>query len=123
MEMLIEVEWLVGHPVPETILFGAETIRQLAPKIAVQTGTPATPFLQFGTCGERPPLYFFNGDLISGHASVRRMVELFAPDYPIISIDPHGLRGEPVPPSIEEMAADRLRSIRRFISRMAQSDT
>src|SRR6185437_10935308 len=23
-------------------------------------------------------------------------------------IDPHGLRGEPIPPSIEEMAADRL---------------
>jgi len=36
------------------------------------------------------------------------MVELFGPDYPIISIDPHGLRGEPIPPSIEEMAADRL---------------
>ncbi|WP_246738175.1 AMP-binding protein [Bradyrhizobium sp. CCBAU 051011] len=108
MEMLIEVERLVGHPVPDTILFGAETIRQLAPKIAVQTGTPATPFLQFGACGERPPLYFFNGDLISGHESVRRMVELFGPDYPIISIDPHGLRGEPIPPSIKQMAADRL---------------
>ena len=39
---------------------------------------------------------------------VRRMVELLGPDYPIISIDPHGLRGEPIPPSIEEMAADRL---------------
>ena len=108
MEMLIEVERLIGHPVPETILFGAETIRQLAPKIAMQTGTPATPFFQFHAGGDRPPLYFFNGDLVSGHASVRRMVELFGPDYPIISIDPHGLRGEPIPPSIEEMAADRL---------------
>jgi thioesterase domain-containing protein len=53
-------------------------------------------------------LYFFNGDLISGHAAVRRMVELFGPDYPIISINPHGLRGELIPPSIEQMAADRL---------------
>jgi oxalate---CoA ligase len=108
MEMLIEVERLVGHPVPETILFGAETIRQLAPKIAMQTGTPATPFFQFSACGHRRPLYFFNGDTISGHESMRRMVALFGPDYPIISIDPHGLRGEPVPPSIEAMAADRL---------------
>jgi oxalate---CoA ligase len=63
---------------------------------------------QFHARGDRPPLYFFNGDLISGHLSVRRMAELFGPDYPIISIDPHGLRGEPIPPSIEEMAADRL---------------
>ena len=74
----------------------------------MQTGTPATPFFQSSACGDRPPLYFFNGDLVSGHASVRRMVELFGPDYPIISIEPHGLRGEPIPPSIEEMAADRL---------------
>ncbi|UPK08313.1 AMP-binding protein [Bradyrhizobium sp. 170] len=108
MEMLIEVERLVGHPVLETILFGAETIRQLAPRIALQTGTPATPFFQFRACGDRPPLYFFNGDLVSGHSCMRRMVELFGPDYPIISINPHGLRGEPIPPSIEEMAADRL---------------
>jgi thioesterase domain-containing protein len=53
-------------------------------------------------------LYFFNGDLISGHVAVRRMVKLFGPDYPIISINPHGLRGELIPPSIEQMAADRL---------------
>ena len=108
MEMLMEVERLIGYPAPETILFGAETIRQLAPKLAVQTGAPTAPFIQFGACGPQPPLYFFNGDLVSGHASMRRMVELFGPDYPIISIDPHGLRGEPIPTSIEQMAAERL---------------
>ncbi|WP_083519556.1 AMP-binding protein [Bradyrhizobium jicamae] len=108
MEMLIEVERLIGQPVPETILFGAETIRQLAPKIAMQTGAQATPFFEFSAGGHRRPLYFFNGDTLSGHEGMRRMVELFGPDYPIISIGPHGLRGEPVPPSIEAMAADRL---------------
>jgi oxalate---CoA ligase len=108
MEMLIEVERLIGQPVPDTIMFGAETIRQLAPKIALQAGTPTAPFFQFHARGSRPPLYFFNGGLISGHACVRRMVELFGPDYPITSIDPHGLHGEPIPPSIEKMAADRL---------------
>ncbi|WP_082646425.1 AMP-binding protein [Bradyrhizobium valentinum] len=109
MEMLIEVERLVGHPVPETILFGAETIRRLAPRIAMHAGTlVAPPFFQFSACSHRPPLYFFNGDLVSGHSCMRRVVELFGPDYPIISIDPHGLHGEPIPPSIEEMAADRL---------------
>jgi amino acid adenylation domain-containing protein len=63
---------------------------------------------QFHPRRDRPSLYFFNGDLVSGHLSARRIAELFGPDYPIISIDPHGLRGEPIPPSIEEMAADRL---------------
>jgi hypothetical protein len=103
MEMLIEVERLIGHPVPETIIFGAEAIRRLAPKIAMQTGTPATPIFQFGACGDQPPLHFFNGDLVSGHSSVRRMVDFFGPDYPIISIDPR----EPTPPSIKQIAADR----------------
>jgi thioesterase domain-containing protein len=85
----------------------SETIRQLAPKIAMQMGTPTTPVFEFSACNHRPPLFFFNGNLVSGHAGMRRMVELFA-DYPIISINPHGLHGEPIPASIEQMAADRL---------------
>ena len=108
MEMLIEVEGIIGQPVPETILFGAETIRQFAARIVMQMGTPTAPFFQFHARGDRPPLYFFNGSLVGGHLCLRRMVELFGPDYPIISIDPHGRYGEPIPPSIEEMAADRL---------------
>ncbi|MCS3453591.1 MULTISPECIES: AMP-binding protein [Bradyrhizobium] len=108
MEMLIEVERLVGYPVPETIMFGAETIRQFAARVSAPMDTWATAFFQPHACGTRSPLYFFNGDLVSGHASVRRLVELLGPDYPIISINPHGLHGEPIPASIEAMAADRL---------------
>src|SRR5262249_61905715 len=92
----------------ETTLLCAAPSGQSLPRSARQTGTPAPPSLRFHVRGDRPPLYFFNGDLVSGHLCARRMVELFGPDYPIISIDPHGLRGEPIPPSIEEMAADRL---------------
>lgn len=108
VEMLIQVEQLIGRSLPETILLGAGTIRQLAAKIVLETGAPATPFFQFYARADRPPLFFFNGDLVSGHSCLRRFVELFGSDYPIISIDPHGLRGEPVPPTIEAMAADRL---------------
>lgn len=108
MEMLVQLEQLIGQAVPETILFGAETIRQLVQKCDTQIDTQATPFFQFHAGGNRPPLHFFNGDLVSGHSSVRRMVELLGPDHPIVSINPHGLRGEPVPRSIEQMAAERL---------------
>ncbi|MDA9399046.1 acyl-CoA synthetase [Bradyrhizobium sp. CCBAU 45389] len=108
MEMLLEVERRIGRALPDTILFGAETIRQLAPKIAIEPGTQPTPILQFNASGDRPALYFFNGSLVSGHSSMQRMVELLGPDYPINSIDPHGLHGEAIPPSIEKMAADRL---------------
>lgn len=107
-EMLIEVERLIGHLVPETILFGAETIRQLVPRLTMLAATPATPFFQSHPDGDRPPLFFFHGDFVSGGLEARRLVELFGRGYPIITIDPHGLRGEPVPPSIAKMAADRL---------------
>ncbi|TWI64165.1 acyl-CoA synthetase (AMP-forming)/AMP-acid ligase II, partial [Bradyrhizobium huanghuaihaiense] len=108
MEMLLEVERRIGRPVPDTILFGAETIREFGPKIAMQMNAPPTPILEFNGRGDRPPLYFFNGDLVGGHSCMRQMVELFGADYPIISINPHGRHGEPIPPSIEKMAADRL---------------
>lgn len=54
----------------------------------MQTGTPERPFFQFSAGGDRPPLYFFNGEFVRGHSCVRRMGELFGPDYPIISIIP-----------------------------------
>lgn len=107
-EMLLEVERLIGHAVPETIMFEAETIRRLAPRIAAQAAAPPAPVFQFHADGDRPPLFFFHGDFASGGFYVRRMVHLLGPDHPIVTIDPHGLHGEPVPSSIEAMAADRL---------------
>ncbi|MGY4178460.1 thioesterase domain-containing protein/acyl carrier protein [Bradyrhizobium sp. USDA 4518] len=109
MEMLLQLEQLIGKAVPETILFGAETIRQLAQKLDTETdATTPTTIAQFHTGGNRPPLYFFNGDLRYGHRGLRRMVEHLGPYYPIISVNPHGLGGEAIPASIEQMAADRL---------------
>ncbi|MFL5159674.1 MAG: AMP-binding protein, partial [Microvirga sp.] len=107
-EMLIEVERLIGHPVPEAIMVGAETIRQLLPRLAEQINVPATPLHSFHADGSRPPLFFFHGDFASGGLGARRMVQLLGPDQPIITIDPHGLYGEPSPASIEAMAAERL---------------
>jgi thioesterase domain-containing protein len=107
-EMLIEVERLVGHHVPETIMFEAETIRRLAPRIAARCDAPEEPCVQFHADGDRPPLFFFHGDFANGGFWVRRLVSLLGADQPIVTIDPHGLRGDPIPPSIEEMAADRL---------------
>ncbi|WP_245435534.1 AMP-binding protein [Microvirga calopogonii] len=108
MEMLMHVEQIIGHSVPETILFGAETIRQLAAKLATKAAMPATPFFHFNADSNRTPLFFFNGDLVSGSSCMRQMVKLIGHDHPIITIDPHGLRGEPIPSSIEKMATDRL---------------
>ncbi len=107
-EMLLEVERLVGRPVPETMLFEAETIRRLLPRLVAQSAAPAAPCFRFNEDGDRPPLFFFHGDFASGGFYVRRLVRLLGPERPIVTIDPHGLHGETIPPSIEAMAADRL---------------
>ncbi len=103
-EMLIEVERLVGHPVAETIMFEADTVRQLASRITAPSG----PVVQFHEYGDRTPLFFFHGDFIFGGLFMRRLVSLLEPSQPIVMIDPHGMHGDPIPSSIEEMAAARL---------------
>ncbi|WP_414476484.1 AMP-binding protein [Microvirga sp. M2] len=112
IEMLLEVEKTIGHPLPASLLFQGETIRLLAPKIAQQVSFPEGPCAVFNAEGSQPPLFFFlHGDLDMGSLLVRRLVHLLPPDQPIVLIEPHGARGEPAPQSIEAMAADRLKLI------------
>jgi oxalate---CoA ligase len=106
-EMLLEVERLVGHPVPEAMLFEAATIRQIVSQIAAQPEELGESCVHLIAGGDRRPLFFFHGDLTNGASQIRRLGSLLR-DQPIVAIDPHGLRGEPIPLSFEEMAADRL---------------
>ncbi|HEU6440717.1 MAG TPA: AMP-binding protein [Microvirga sp.] len=112
IEMLLEMEKAVGHPLPASLLFQGETIRLLAPKIAQRVSCPEGPCAVFNAGGDQPPLFFFlHDDLDLGSLLVRRLVHLLPPDQPIVLIEPHGARGGPVPHSIEEMALDRLQLI------------
>jgi len=104
MEMVFEVERLVGHPVPITVMFEADTIRQLAPRIIAQSRACA----RSSGDGNWPPLFLFHGDFNGGGLEFRHFVSLLGSYQSIVLIDPHGMRGEPILPSIEEMAADRL---------------
>ena len=59
--------------------------------------------------GEEGRLFhFFHGDFSTGGLFVPRFAAMLRRDRPILAIAPHGINGERVPASIEEMAADRL---------------
>jgi oxalate---CoA ligase len=59
--------------------------------------------------GEEGRLFhFFHGDFTTGGLSVPRFAAILSRNRPILAIAPHGIGGERVPASIEEMAADRL---------------
>jgi thioesterase domain-containing protein len=91
---------LVDHP----------TIAQLANGLTDTAPQQARPFIQIQGGDARPPLFFFHGDYEGGYYT-RRVARLLGPDQPFISVAPHGLGAEPIPATIEAMAADRLRPI------------
>jgi thioesterase domain-containing protein len=110
VQMLLEVEKIVGHSIPDSILVDHPTIAQLADELNASGVSRARPFIQIQPGTDRPPLFFFHGDYDGGYYA-RRVARLLGPDQPFISVAPHGLGSERIPDSIEAMAADRLRPI------------
>lgn len=111
-EMLLEVERLVGLALPAGLLLQAGTIRCLAQRIAMQAGVPLGVCADLHRDGRQRPLFFFLADdLDVSSPLLSKFVRLLPPDQPIVLIEPHGSRGEPVPASIEQMAMDRLQVV------------
>ena len=106
-ELLIEVERLTRGTLPPSILFETGTVRLLAERLGRQESLAPQPAVRIG--GEKGRLFhFFHGDFTHGGLSVPRLSAMLGPDRPILAIAPHGMHGERVSASIEEMAADRL---------------
>lgn len=105
---VVEIERLVGRPVPESILIEYPTVAGLAEVLADASVEEARPLIHLQTGDGRPPLFFFHGDHDGGYYT-RRLARLLGPDQPFITIAPHGLGPESIPDSIEAMAWDRLR--------------
>jgi len=106
VELSIELEHLTQRKISPSILVEAETVRRLAERLGRQGSLTPQPAVRIG--GEKGRLFhFFHGDFASGVFG-RRLTAMFGPDRPILAIAPHGIDGERVPASIEEMAADRL---------------
>jgi thioesterase domain-containing protein len=55
-----------------------------------------------------PPLFFFHADYDTGGDYSRLLCDRLGPKVPFVAIAPHGVGGEVVPRSIQDMAADRL---------------
>ncbi|WP_407528646.1 AMP-binding protein [Methylobacterium oryzisoli] len=108
-EMVLEVERMIGRPVAATILVQAGTIRHLARSIVAREGSPAGAWAEFNKGGSQTPLFFFLADdLERSSALLSKLVRLLPPDQPIVLIEPHGSQGDAIPPSIEQMAMERL---------------
>jgi acyl-CoA synthetase (AMP-forming)/AMP-acid ligase II/thioesterase domain-containing protein/acyl carrier protein len=114
MEMLVELERLIGRKIPTSILFDAPTIGQLAQKLSDSDYLNQKPkvLTRLNSSGNQTPLLYFHGDFEEGGYYAVKLASLLGPDQPLFIVAPHGLGDEPIPSSIEAMAADRLLLIR-----------
>jgi oxalate---CoA ligase len=113
VRMLLEVEALFDMKVPEETLFEAATIRQIVRCLTEDTGEPPQTIVQLHG-GTGTPVFFFHGDFLGMGVYARRIASLIGTERPFYLVTPHGAaRNDPVPDTIQEMAAERLESIRQ----------
>jgi acyl-CoA synthetase (AMP-forming)/AMP-acid ligase II/thioesterase domain-containing protein len=107
IEMLAELESLTGRNISSMILLDAPTIDQLAQKLSEGnhlTQRPQT-LVRVNSSGSQVPLLYFHNWY---EYSVVVMARLLGSDQPLLVVAPPGIDEEPIPRTIEAMAADRL---------------
>jgi acyl carrier protein len=111
-EMMLELERLIGKSIPETLLFETSTIRTLTDRLTQTQELQLKPAVKIGAVSSgETPLLFFHGDWTAGGFYVQNLARKLGPELPVVAIAPHGMRGQPMPQSIEAMAVDRLPAI------------
>jgi acyl-CoA synthetase (AMP-forming)/AMP-acid ligase II/acyl carrier protein len=108
MEMLAELEWRTGLTIPSSILFEATTIRQLVQKLSERESLRPKYLIELNSNGDQPPLIYFHGHFHGFGYDAITLAKLVGAKQPIFVVAPHGTGDEPIPRSIEAMAADRL---------------
>ena len=111
-ELMLELRRLTGKALPDSLLFESSTVRALAQRLAKEEAPQRKVAVRVGAASEgAKPLIFFHGDWSKGGFYVEHLARRLAPEISLIAVAPHGPGGEPIPPSIAAMAADRLPAI------------
>lgn len=112
MELMLELRQLTGKALPDSLLFESSTVRALAQRLSEKESPRFRPAVRVGAASDgAKPLLFFHGDWSWGGFYLEHLARKLGQEISLIAVSPHGPGGEPIPPSIEEMAADRLAAI------------
>ena len=112
--MVSEVERRLGVSITDSLLFEASTIRRLADIFSRSPEVQRKVVYQVSGMMGQCPLFFFHGDWTHGGFYLKEFARSLGPEQPLVAVAPHGVKGERVPPSLEEMAAERLSQILDF---------
>src|SRR5277367_5094993 len=111
-ELMLELRQLTGKALPDSLLFESSTVRSLAQRLSENETPQPKAAVRVGAASDAAkPLLFFHGDWTRGGFYVEHLARKLGPETSLMAVAPHGVGGEPIPPSIEEMAADRLPEI------------
>ena len=108
MELILEIERLTAQKLSESILFERATVRQIAARLLTPNSLTTKKVRKIGSDANHTPIIFYHGDYNEGGYFLRNVVEALGPEQPLVVVSPHGVDDEPIPRSIEAMAADRL---------------
>jgi acyl-CoA synthetase (AMP-forming)/AMP-acid ligase II/thioesterase domain-containing protein/acyl carrier protein len=92
MQMLAEVETLLGRPIAPAVLFDAATIRQLAHRIATEDFAEPSLLVCLEARGSKPPLFFLDGDLGGGGYYAQKLARALGREQPFYVLKPIGLQ-------------------------------
>jgi pimeloyl-ACP methyl ester carboxylesterase len=111
-ELMLELRQVTGKALPDSLLFESSTVRSLAQRLSERESPRPKAAVRVGAASDGgAPLLFFHGDWTRGGFYVEHLARKLGPEISLIAVAPHGPGGEPIPPSIEDMAADRLPAI------------
>ena len=119
-ELMLQLRKLTGKALPDSLLFESSTARALAHRLSEKETPQANVAVRIGQASDSAkPLLFFHGDWTRGGFYVEHLARKLGPEISLIAVAPHGAGGESIPPSIEDMAADRLPAIKPASRRSA----
>ena len=119
MRMLYRIEQAFGKTLLPATLFQRATVEHLADEILKQgDGEEAPEVVRVQERGAKTPIFFLHGDISGGGFYCRRLSRGLGEDQPFYALPPVELRN-PIEdrPTIEEMAAAHVRTIRSVRAR------
>ena len=111
--LLTEIERVNGKRLPLATFFAGATIEHLANAILGDEETRSrTPVVAIRANGTKPPFFFLHGDWVGGGFYCLELARKVDADQPFYVLEPYKLTGLPIPPSLQEMAAAHIESMR-----------